>query len=233
VLLAAFALPAAAQFSESAADLIVPGVGSTAGGGGANFRTELQLANPSDSAIGGWLLLRPAMIAQRYELAPRATLSFADIVSEMGSAGLGSLDILADAATLPVVVARAYDDQPAGTTGLGVPVIEPEDLLTHNAARTLIVPRDLIRYRFNIGIRTVAASEITVVVRNSAGAERHARFLTLGENHFSQETADTFAGIALQPNDTIEVTVDAGSAVVYATTVDNGTNDSSIQLLRR
>lgn len=233
LLLLLLALPLRAQISETIPDLIVPGVGSTAGGGGAAFRTELQLANPSDSAIAGWLVLRPAVIARRYEIPPRGTLSFSDIVAEMGASGLGSLDILADGVTLPVVVARAYDDQPEGTTGLGVPAVTPAELLTREGGGTLIVPRDLARYRFNIGLRTVGETEMTIVVRDAAGTERHARIAAFSENHFEQLAAETFAGTALQPSDSIEIIVESGSAVVYGTTVDNGTNDSSIQVLTR
>ncbi|HEX2061749.1 MAG TPA: hypothetical protein VHK90_13505, partial [Thermoanaerobaculia bacterium] len=60
------ALPAAAQFSPRPADVIVPVVGSTAGQSSGQFRTELQLANPTGSATGGWLMLRPSGIARRY-----------------------------------------------------------------------------------------------------------------------------------------------------------------------
>ena len=233
LLLLLLAVPLHAQISETIPDLILPGAGSTAGGGGANFRTELQLANPSDSAIGGWLVLRPAVIARRYEIAPRAMLSFADVVADLGGSGLGSIDILADGFILPVVVARAYDDQPEGTTGVGVPAVTPAELLTREGGGTLIVPRDLERYRFNVGVRTVAETVMTLVVRGSGGIERHARTLSLGENHFGQQPGDAFAGIDLDAGDTIEVIVESGSAVVYATTVDAGTNDSSIQVLTR
>jgi hypothetical protein len=41
------------------------------------------------------------------------------------------------------------------------------------------------------------------------------------------------AAAPLQSDDSIEVRIAAGSAIVYATTVDNVTNDGAIQLLRR
>src|SRR5687767_15421963 len=112
--LAALALAIAplahAQFSQRPPDLIVPVVGSTAGQFGASFKTELQLTNATGNAMEGWLVLQPTVAARRYELAPGATLSFADVVAELGQSGLASLDILVDRGSTPIVVARAYND---------------------------------------------------------------------------------------------------------------------------
>jgi hypothetical protein len=227
------ALPAFAQISETAPDLILPGAGSTAGQGDAQFRTELQLTNPTDGSMGGWLVFRPGVIARRYEIAPRATLSYADIVAELGASGLGSIDLLADGAVVPIVVARAYDDQPEGTTGVVVPVVRPGQLLTHEGGGTLIVPRDLARYRFNIGIRTVDEARINIILRGAGGTEKHRRTISWPANHFEQQTGAAFAGMALSANDSIEIEVVSGSLSVYGTTVDNATNDSSLQLLVR
>jgi hypothetical protein len=57
--------------------------------------------------------------------------------------------------------------------------------------------------------------------------------VTYEANAFEQLPGDLFAGVALQANDSIHVRIAAGSAIVYATTVDNATNDSSLQVLRR
>jgi len=48
-----------------------------------------------------------------------------------------------------------------------------------------------------------------------------------------QQGASALVGLTLEANDSIEVRIAAGSAIVYATTVDNATNDGSLQLLRR
>lgn len=230
------AAPAAlAQISLKPADAVIPVVGSTRGASNANFRTELQMTNTSDSVVSGWLYLRPQALVRRYELPPRATLSFDDVVAEMGGSGLGSLDILADRERLPAIVVRAYDDQPSGTTGVTVPAVPAADVLIGDTTGTLIVPRGLgARYRFNIGVRALDnGATLHLIVRSAAGTERHRRAITLESHHFEQRPGDAFAGIPLQPNDSIEVQFATGSAIVYATTVDNATNDSSIQLLRK
>lgn len=229
-----FALPAFAQLSPRPADAIVPVVGSTAGQANGQFRTELQLANPGSTAGSGWLMLRPAGLIRRYEIPARGTLSFADIVAEMGGTGLGSLDILVDRGSLPTIVARAYDDQPAGTTGVSVPAVPIGDVLSRNDIALLIVPRDLVRYRFNIGVRAMdEGTTLELTVRNAAGTTRGSRSVAFEANAFAQQSANALVGLTLEANDSIEVKIAAGSAIVYATTVDNATNDSSLQLLRR
>lgn len=226
---------ASAHVSPKPADAVVPVVGSTRGASNANFKTELQLTNPGNRTMSGWLYLRPQRIFRHYELAPHVTVSFEDVVAEMGGSGLGSLDILVDEGGVPTIVARAYDDQIAGTTGVTVPAIAPAALLVPGDVRALIVPRDLgVRYRFNIGVRALdAGATLELTVYSASGTPRHTRVVDYLPHHFEQTAGSTFAGIALESNDSIAVRLASGGAIVYATTVDNSTNDSSIQVLRK
>jgi hypothetical protein len=229
-----FAPALLAQLSPRPADAIVPVVGSTRGQSNANFKTELQLSNPSEVVIAGWLFLRPQGAVQRYELAPHTTVSYADVVADLGASGLGSLDILVERGRIPTLVARAYDDQPQGTTGATIPLVRGGDVLARNDFSALVAPRDLTRYRFNVGVRALDnGATLEVVVRAANGAERHRRVADYAAHHFEQQPGNTFAGIALNADDAIEVLVRAGSAIVYGSTVDNATNDSSVQVLTR
>jgi hypothetical protein len=226
---------AQAQFTTKAADATVPIVASTQGQSNANFKTELQLANGSEDRMTGWLHLRPHQIFKRYELEPHTTVAFADIVAEMGADGAGSLDIFVDEGAVPAIVVRAYDDQPTGTTGVTVPALTPADILSRTEVRSLIVPAAIgPRFRFNIGVRAMddgATLELTTF--SATGAERHFRSITLPAHHFEQQPGSVFAGVDLAGNDSIRVRVGSGSAIVYATSVDNVTNDSAMQVLRR
>jgi hypothetical protein len=201
---------------------------------GSFFKTELQMTNATEDRMTGWLYLRPHGATRRYDLEPHATISFADVVSELGTSGAGSLDILVDTGGVPTIVARAYDDQPEGTTGVTVPALHADSAITGTDIAALIAPRDVVRFRFNIGVRTLdSGAAIDLIVRDAAGNERHRRRLTWSEHHFEQQPGHVFAGIDLQSNDSIEVRVVSGSLIVYASTVDNQTNDSSLQVLRR
>jgi hypothetical protein len=184
--------------------------------------------------MAGWLYLRPQGNVLAYELAAHTTRSFSDVVAELGASGLGSLDILVERGGLPSIVARAYDDQPTGTTGATIPALPTAAILIRNDVAALIAPADFARYRFNAGIRTLdGGATLELVVRASNGEERNRRTVSYVANHFEQQTGDAFAGIALNASDSIEITIVAGSAIVYGSTVDNQTNDSSVQVLRK
>jgi hypothetical protein len=73
VLVLLLAAAARAQISTAPADAIVPVVGSTRGQSNANFKTELQLANPTEGVMEGWLYLRPHELVLRYALDPHTT----------------------------------------------------------------------------------------------------------------------------------------------------------------
>lgn len=223
-----------AQLSPKAADAIVPVVGSTRGAGTSNFKTELQLANPGETTKAGWLVLRPQVISLRYEIPAHSTLSFADVVAELGATGLGSLDLLADSGGLPTIVARAYDDQPSGTTGVTVPAVRVGEVMSRGDIGALVVPRDLVRYRFNVGVRALdEGTSLELTIRTPTGAQRAIRDVSFTSNQFVQQSGDAFAGTTLQANESIEIRVASGAVIVYATTVDNATNDSSLQMMRK
>lgn len=56
---------------------------------------------------------------------------------------------------------------------------------------------------------------------------------TYPANYFEQRDSGAFLDAVLAANDTITVSVASGSAIVYGATVDNRTNDPSVQLARR
>lgn len=234
LLLLALASPLAGQVSQLPASAIVPVVSSTSGLSGARFRTELQMTNPTDRAMGGWLLLRPHLIAVRYDLPPHTTKAWADFVAEIGGDGAGSLDLIVDAGELPAAALRSFDDQPGGTNGVSIPLLPIDAVLRSNDIGALIAPRDPANFRFNIGVRALeTGAGIDFIVRDAAGNERHRRFLDLTEHQFLQQSAGQLLGISLGASDSIEVSMFSGAAIVYGSTVDNRTNDAALQVLRR
>jgi len=57
---------------------------------------------------------------------------------------------------------------------------------------------------------------------------------TYPSNYFEQRDSAAFLdGALLAANDTITIQVVSGAAIVYGATVDNQTNDPSLQLARR
>jgi hypothetical protein len=232
------ALPAAADPAPGTA-AILPVVGSTGGAHGSNFKTQLQMSNRTLDVANGWLRYRPAAKAAevtqiRFELGAHATVAWDDVVAAFERTGLGSMDVVLETGEVPVIVARAYDDQESGTTGATIEPRRPEEALQRGERATLIVPPNREAFRYNIGVRTLeTATVLRLTVRNQAGIERHVVQLAFEPQWFEQRAADQLTGTVLLPNESISIEVVSGSAIVYGTTVDNRTNDSSIQTLER
>ena len=54
----------------------------------------------------------------------------------------------------------------------------------------------------------------------------------MGANSFVQTEASQMLGVALPPGGVVRVSLSGGSAIVYGATIDNVTQDSSIQFAR-
>jgi hypothetical protein len=204
------------------------------------FKTTLQLHNPGGSTISGRLIFHPAATSGSdadpfvpYSLGPRATVSYPDILAVFQRTGLGSLDLVATTGPVPLAVARVFNDGGArGTTGFSVDALRPDQALQAGETGVLIAPADPAATRFNVGIRTLAAVSLTIVVRNRDGQVVRTESKFYPANYFEQVGGAAFAGGPIGPNDTVAVTVNAGSAIVYGAATDNKTQDPAMQVAR-
>ena len=228
---------------------IIPNVGSTAGGFGSQWKTEMQFFNPQTT--GGMtckLLFHPEGVAgstsdttRLVTLDPGEVFSTADVVVAMGQTGKGSLDISVPAGqNVPMILTRVYND--AGTEGTSsfteeaIEVSDAVEINTHVLARGvtgfLVTPRNPSQTRFNIGVRTLySGAAIQVTLRNSNGTVVRTVNQTYTANYYVQTDAASFVGGPIDADQTIQITVTSGSAIVYGTTTDNTTNDPAIQFV--
>jgi hypothetical protein len=224
---------------------VVPVVGSTPGAiGQAFFRSSVQLHNPGTSAISGRLVYHaqgtsggPSDPSMLYALEPGETRSIPDLLPAMGLTGLGSLDVVPQGSLpAPLVITRVFNDAGAlGTTGFSEDFLAPGDALGAGARGILVSPPDAALYRYNIGVRTLGAgATLSIAVRNAAGAVTRTLTRTYPAHYFEQRDSGAFLqGAAVAANDTITIQVLSGSAIVYGATIDNRTNDPSMQIARR
>ena len=162
----------------------------------------------------------------------------------MGGIGLGSIDVvLPSGANAPIIITRVFNDAGSfGTSGFTEDAVNPDgggsetSLLFAGSTGFLVAPPDLTHFRFNIGVRTfLSGAFITFRVHDSTGALVQEISKAYGPTFYEQSSSNDFLGggsFALAPNDTIEVSVSTGSAVVYGATTDNTTNDPSIQFVK-
>ena len=228
---------------------VIPVVGSAAGAFGSHFKTEMQFFNPQTSGqMTCKLVFHPmnapgssADTTRLVILEPLEVFSTADVVAAMGQTGLGSLDISVPAGqNVPVILTRVYNDAGAGGTSSltedPVPVADAIAIGSHLLARGvtgfLVAPRDVARTRFNVGVRTLySGATIQVTVRNSAGVVVRTVTRNYTANFFTQTTAEDFAGGPVAGDQSIQISISAGSAIVYGSTTDNVTNDPAIQFV--
>jgi len=223
---------------------VVPVVGSTPGAlGQAFFRTSVQLFNPGSIRMTGRLVYHPAGAPAMagdpflsYSLEPGETRAIGDLLPAMGLTGLGSLDVFPDTGTAtPFLLVRVFNDAGAGgTTGFVEEAIPPARALVAVETGFLISPPDTALYRFNVGVRTLGSgATIAITVRNSAGAVTRTLTRTYPANYFEQRDSASFlGGPSIGANESIAVQIVSGSAIVYGATVDNHTNDPSLQLAK-
>jgi hypothetical protein len=227
---------------------ILPAVASTAGAGGSYFKTSLQLFNQYPSALSGRLVFHPAGAAASTDdpgmnvtIASGETISYDDVLEAMGLSGLGTLDIhMPNASSSPLIVARVFNDAGAhGTSGFTQDVISPKEtgtlgrVLTAGDSGYLILPTDTDAFRFNLGIRMLSVGGwVQFIVYDAHGDEVADVAKTMASYTFVQTEASSFLGVALPPGGSIQIRPTGGSAIVYGATVDNVTQDPSIQFAR-
>ena len=141
---------------------------------------------------------------------------------------------MATTGSAPLAVARVFNDAGVrGTTGFSVDAARPEDALQSGESGVLIAPADPAATRFNVGIRTFdAGASLSVAVRNRDGQSIRTFTRTYAPNFFEQQGGSVFLGAAPGPSDSVSITVDAGSAIVYGASTDNKTQDPAIQVAR-
>lgn len=256
---AAFALSAAGSAQErdasdeGAAALplarVLAGVASTPGAADSFFKTSVQIFNFGSTTTFGRLIYHasgaPGSSSDPgldFSLAPQQTLAWDDFLPALGLSGLGSLDVMLPSASgSPVlIVSRVFNDADlAGTSGFtqeAIPVNETGTggrVITNDKAGYLMLPADLDRFRFNIGLRTVgAAATVNFTVRDASGALVGTKSKAVPAASFLQQEAGALLGLELPPNGTIRAEIRGGGTIVYGATTDNTTNDPSIQFAR-
>ena len=236
-----FRLNAAAHTSAFRHVGVIPVTGSAPGAFGSFFRTEVTITNPSPFGIGVALVYHPAGGSAEPDDPRKTTLlvanesrTYTDIVATLGATGLGSVDVLTTGFT-PVITTRVYNDAgTAGTSGFTEEVITSYDAIKSGSYADFTIPADLTNYRVNMGIRTLGESTTFVVtVYDATGAlVGNTTERTVDADYFEQIPLSMFlAGVTPPAGGLARIHVTSGSAVFYAATTDNRTNDGSLKML--
>ncbi len=224
---------------------VISVVGSVTGFQNAPFGTTIQLYNPYDVVLSGYLVYHPegtpASVddpSQLYIIPPGETLVYQDVLESMGLAGegIGSLDLITEPnEELPYALVRIYTDGgESGTSGTIEPMILPSQALMKDETGLILGSHDAAAYRLNVGVRSLAAgATLRFVLRNQVGVEMASVTKAFEPDLFMQYSAEMLFGVPLNDSDVIEVHVDAGSAIAYGTINDNISNDPAFELFQK
>ncbi len=236
-----FAISALAFNNDPVLVRVLPAAGAVPGAT-AFFRTALQLVNPTSTAISGNLVFHkqlqsasPSDPTLAFTLTPGQATSYADVITSMGTSGIGSLDIVTNGGNAPIASARVFSDGgTAGTSGFSEEAVSPNDALDFFSRGILLIPSDLTNFRMNIGVRTLdTGAVLNIRTLDSAGGLRATRTVTYGANLFDQVPVATFTGAStVPPGGYIVITFNTfgGRAFVYSSTIDNRTSDSTFRM---
>jgi hypothetical protein len=112
--------------------------------------------------------------------------------------------------------------------------VTPDAALAAGDGGVLVAPDNLQAMRFNVGIRTLeSGAELTIEVRDRLGALRKITTRDFSANWFNQFSGSDFAGLALNGGDYLVIRITGGSAILYGASIDNITNDPSVEVLTR
>lgn len=221
---------------------VLPVVGSAAGSFGAQFRTIIQLTNPTSDTISGRLVFHPINTAgsdsdpdEQFLLNPHKTVLLHPIETIFGTSGVGSIDVITINSAPPVISTRVFNDTGAtGTNGFAEDAVPVQNALGVDQTAFITLPDDLDNYRMNVGIRTLAAgATLSITYLQPGGAVIAGKTLPLGPNRLTQVSVQDFVGSAPVADASIAIKVTAGNAIIYSTTTDNRTNDSALKYALR
>jgi hypothetical protein len=93
------------------------------------------------------------------------------------------------------------------------------------------VPPDLTGVRFNVGVRTLfEGAKLRIELYNREGHLEKTAERFYPPSYFEQQSAAVFLETNPPPGGAIHLVVAEGSAIVYATSTDNVSNDATMQV---
>ena len=137
------------------------------------------------------------------------------------------LEIIPDADStdrIPETSVRLYNETSLGTFGTYTQPVFPYDYMSP-ASMAVRLPD--ARFRVNIGIRTLAATTVTAVIRRADGRLDGLRTLNFPAGWMEMKSANDFIGAVLLPGDQVTLSFN-GAAVPFYTITENQTNDPTL-----
>jgi hypothetical protein len=239
--------PADRAFRDVMQRSIIPLVGSAPGAYNSNFKTDLRLRATQEGQKGKLVFHALDVPASTFDpVIPYAfekagdEIFFDDVVALFGRVGLGSIDIVPSRVdgklTVPFAEVRLYNVTPTGNFGAFESQTQPfpwkwpgSATLPRNSfsgdGYVITVPD--ASSRLNVGVRTFAASTISVEIKRGRSTIGNRSFEVAADTLTFTNAAGFTGRSDLQPGDTI-IIKGKGQFVPLFTVTDNRTNDPAL-----
>ena len=217
----------------SAADFVIPAVGTGQGAAGSRWRSEVTFHNAGTAPIVASLAYSSGTMTKHSTVTvqPQTTLSFADILSEKFDVieSFGALEIDVDNASLRklAIASRAVNVSPNGEFGQDVPALMTDDLIVDGDTAVVAGPREAATSRFNFGLYTVTPTEVewSLVRSNGSVAATKTSHYPAATHTQYNAGVQSFFGTTAENNDVVRAKVLSGSAYFYGSTINSQTGD--------
>lgn len=232
------ALSAASMVLVSPTQIIVRAVS------GPNVHTRVVLRN-TQTTVGtlvGQLVFHAQGVAASasdptlsYSIASGKTAVFDDVLAAFGQSGSGSVDIVATAAGYPDVSAMDVETGASTFPGTIVPVASAFGALSAGDRTIVVGPGNLAKEQFALAVRTLGDGvTLLVTARDASGATLANVTLQYPANTEQQVSAAALANnTTLVPNESFDITLHDGSAILEAEEAGHGTASHTFRIATR
>ncbi|HEX8170479.1 MAG TPA: Ig-like domain-containing protein [Thermoanaerobaculia bacterium] len=221
--------------SAAASPYVIAVAGSTRGAFDSNFKTAVQLHNPSNAPMTATFVYHRAGSAgspddpsSSVTVAPHATFAIDDILPRLGESGIGTIDLVVTSAVKPVAVVRVFNDSTKGQTSMTEELLQPSDAVSKGQRASVIASHLPSRARFNIGVRTLGnGARIRAIVQDREGNVLRTTELEYEPRFLTHANAGDLLGFTFTGDERVTFEVLEGEAFFYGVWTDNVTQDPS------
>ncbi|HEX9459424.1 MAG TPA: hypothetical protein VGA84_09790 [Thermoanaerobaculia bacterium] len=220
--------------AAGATTLVIPASGTGPGSNGSHWQTELTLHNTSASTITATLTFHDTAGAggtATVDVAPRATVSIADIVaSRFGrSSGTGAIEVTFDSAFAQklTVSSRTFNKSDSGEFGQDIPAVDATNVPDAGSIVVLSGPSSATDAHLNFGVYAVSAASVQWELLRADGtiaASKEVSYAAGSQIQYSSGVETFFSNLP-QDNDTVHAIVTNGRALAYGSIVNNASGD--------
>jgi len=234
-----FVTPGAGTASAGEA-LYIPGSAHVNGAGGTQWRTDLEIHNPGDTAATYEVELlkrdqsNPSPQTKSFSLSAGRSVRYTDALEALFDfTGAAALRITPSEGTI-VVTSRTYNQTANGTYGQFIPAVSESDVIGAGEAVPLIQLADSAStasgYRTNIGLLNTSAEAISIEaeLHDGSGVKLGSRTISLEASEY-QQVDRIFRSVTSSTLDNcfavLSTATTGGSFLAYGSVVDNRSGD--------